>query len=402
MVSIILKVLLKKNKSNDVSLPSVKEIYALTSSIMGTIFNIILCVGKLVAGAMSHSIAITVDGFNNLADAGTSLASILGFRIAGLGAGEDHPFGHGRFEWLMGLMADLAIIVMGIEAVKSAIESIKAPQKPQIMYQVVAILLVSIAVKLYMYFYNRKIAKKIDSIAVKAIALDSLTDVASTCIVLLSFVIQSYTKMPVDGWCGLILAIMIISTGYKTLRDTIDKLLGRSPDKKIIDQFLSVILKHDEVLGINNFMIHDYGFGRMVVSLHIEGKYETGSEVYYSIANRIQYELFNQMGCETTIQIDLLITDKETKYQIQKSIEDTIEEYSSEIQMRNLCVIGTQNYINVTFFLIIPYKLKNIGTEVSESIEQRLKLLNENYCTIAKIMLPHYERIKPVFKKKCD
>ena len=250
--------------------PSVRQAYGVLSGAVGIGLNILLFFGKWLAGTISGSIAITADAFNNLSDAGSSIITLIGFRLSGQEPDPEHPFGHGRMEYISGLLVSVAILVMGFELIGSSIGKLRSPEPIESSALVFGILIASILVKLYMFFYNHSLSKKIESAAMKATSVDSLSDTVATTLVLIATLISKYTGLLLDGWFGILVGLFILYTGGSTLKETIDLLLGQPPKQEFIDEVKEIVLGHSMVHGVHDLIVHDYGPGRVMISLHAE------------------------------------------------------------------------------------------------------------------------------------
>lgn len=304
MMSLLMK-LCFRNKGY-FSETAAKKRYASLSSVVGIILNLFLCMAKIVIGFSSHSVAISADGFNNLSDAGMSLITLLGFHIARYGKGKIHPFGHGRFEWIMGIFTSLAVVLMGIKLVHTSAQAIVSPAQPLFSAAVVIILALFIATKGYMYLYNKRFARITDSETLKATAADCISDSVATFAVLVSTVISHLTDWQIDGYCGVLVSAFIIVTGVKSLCEVLGRIMGRAGDQETVRFILQSVETHPEIRGVHNLMIHDYGFGYFVVSMRVEG-YKKDSEKLYVTINEISYDLYQKFRCDCFIQVDYLI-----------------------------------------------------------------------------------------------
>ena len=270
--------------------PAVRQRYGALSGFTGICLNILLFLGKLIAGTVSGSIAITADAFNNLSDAGSSVVTLIGFRLAGQKPDRDHPFGHGRVEYLSGLAVSVVILLMGFELGKTSFQKILSPQPVDFSLLPLIILPVSILVKGWMYLFNRKLGKKIDSAAMMATAADSLSDMASTAVVLLGTL-----------------------AGHFFRKDTIDPLLGRAPDPALVAGIRRLALAPPEILGLHDLIVHDYGPGRLFASLHAEVDKDDDISAIHDIIDTVERQIYHELGCEICIHMDpIAVGDKKT------------------------------------------------------------------------------------------
>jgi len=239
--------------------PEVRQAYGVLSGAVGIGLNILLFLGKWIAGTVSGSIAITADAFNNLSDAGSSIITLIGFRLSGQDPDPEHPFGHGRMEYISGLLVSVAILVMGFELIWSSLNKLRSPEPIESSALVCVILIASILVKVYMFFYNRSLSKKLDSAAMKATSVDSLSDTVATTLVLIATLISKYTGLLLDGWFGILVGCFILYTGGSTLKETIDLLIGQPPKQEFINEIREIVLGHSMVHGVHDLIVHDYG-----------------------------------------------------------------------------------------------------------------------------------------------
>ncbi|MGM9588106.1 MAG: cation diffusion facilitator family transporter, partial [Candidatus Limivicinus sp.] len=268
MIKLLTKLFIKDHEN--VTNAAVRRAYGTMCSLYGIFLNLLLFAGKYFAGVISGSVAITADAFNNLSDAGSSIITLLGFAIAGKKPDPDHPFGHGRAEYLAGLVLSAVIILMGFELVKSSFEKILHPEPISSGLLPAIILVCSILVKFYMCLYNRSVGKKINSAAMQATATDSLSDSVATTVVLISMGVSYFFHVNIDGYAGLLVAVFILYAGFNAAKDTVSPLLGQAPDPEFVQQVADIVTAHPEVVGIHDLVVHDYGPGRVMVSLHAE------------------------------------------------------------------------------------------------------------------------------------
>lgn len=381
MMSLFMRMFIKNNE--DVSNPSVKKAYATLSSVVGILLNLFLCTAKIVIGLLSRSVAISADGFNNLSDAGTNLVSLLGFKIARYGGGSTYPFGHGRIEWIMGIFVSIAVLLMGIKLAGTSVDAIANPQEPMFNTAVVIVLVLSVLVKIYMYYYNRQFAKITDSETLKATAADCISDSIATIAVLASAIVSHLTVFEIDGYCGVLVSVFIMFAGVKSLWEVLGRIMGKAADADTKDIILKMVKSHSEIIAVHNLMLHDYGFGYFVVSMRVEGCRKDSEQLYIGI-NQISYELFQKFHCDCFIQIDYLLEDKELTNNITEQIYSVMKKYSDAIRIDNFRLIENGSYINVAFDMVYPAELQKREEEIYKDIRDRLELKNPKYRIIIK------------------
>ncbi len=268
MIRLLSKIFIRNR--DDVENPEVRTAYGILCGAVGILLNLLLFAGKFFAGTLSGSIAITADAFNNLSDAGSSVITLMGFRLGGQKPDSEHPFGHGRIEYLSGLLVSMFIILMGFELARTSVGKILHPVPVEFSWVSVGILTASICVKLYMCYYNRTVGKRIRSTAMRATAMDSLSDSAATSAVLIATLAGRFAGVMIDGWCGILVALFIIWSGLGSGRDTLDPLLGQPPSAEFVSDIRDIVMAHPDILGIHDLIVHDYGPGRRMISLHAE------------------------------------------------------------------------------------------------------------------------------------
>lgn len=339
-------------------------------STVGIGLNICLFAGKYAAGVLSGSIAIMADAFNNLSDAGSSVITLIGFKFAGMKPDAEHPFGHGRFEYLSGFIVAVAIILMGVELLKSSISKILSPSPVETSFLAMGILVASVCVKLYMCFYNRSVGRKIDSAAMRATAMDSLSDSVATTVVFLSMVIMRVTGINADGWCGTMVAIFVLYAGYSAAKDTISPLLGQPPDPEFIEQIKDITLAHKEIVGIHDLVVHDYGPGRVMISLH--GEVPGNGDIFklHDVIDQTEKELKEKLGCEAVIHMDPIAVDDEEIDSIKKEVIELVKVIDEKLTIHDFRMVKGPTHTNLIFDVVVPYELKISDRVVAEEIEQ--------------------------------
>ena len=382
----------------NVSDTTVKRAYAFLSSAAGIFLNLLLSTAKIVTGLLSHSVAISADGFNNLSDAGISLMTLLGFRIARYGRGSTHPFGHGRFEWIMGIFASLAVVLMGGQLLHTSVQSILNPQKPLFSAAAVIVLALSILVKGYMYLYNRQFAKITNSETLKAAAADCISDAAATGAVLLSTVIGHTAGWRIDGCCGALVSAFIVIAGIKSLWEVLGRVMGQVTDQSMVDDILRTVEAYPEIVAVQNLMVHDYGFGNFVISLRIEG-YRRDNECLYSAISEISYKLYKQFHCDCFIQVDYLIGDEILTARLRDKVRIVLQKYGGRISIDHFRLIESGPYTIAAFDLLYPACLQKSEETICQEIEQALSEENPQYRAIIKGILRR-ERYGPYRRSK--
>ena len=360
------------NSREDVSNPSVKKAYATLSSVVGILLNLFLCMAKIAVGLLSHSVAISADGFNNLSDAGTSLVSLLGFKVAGYGGGSTHPFGHGRIEWIMGIFASIAVLLMGIKLAGTSADAVTDPHEPTISAAAVIVLILSILVKVYMYCYNKRFAAITDSETLKATAADCISDAIATATVLVSAAITYATHFAIDGYCGVLVSVFIIFAGVKSLWEVLGRIMGKSADADTKNIFLQTIRSYPEIISVHDLMLHDYGFGYFVVSMRVEGYRKDSGKLYIAI-HQISRELYQKFHCDCFIQIDYLLHDETLTHTIIEQIYSVLKNYSDEIRVDNFRLIENGSCINAAFDMVYPARLQKREEEIRNSITEKVR-----------------------------
>ena len=300
------KILAKKFIKNNTEFnnPKVREQYGTLCSIISIVCNIVLVIFKLTMGAITHSIAIQADGLNNLSDVGSNLASLFGFKLANKHPDIEHPYGHGRIEYVAGLIIAFLILLVGFQALRDSVFKIIAPEKVTFTIVAVIILIVSILIKLWMAVFNRYASKKINSATLLAASQDSLNDVLATLATLISLILSLYTDLPVDGIMGAVVSIIVLKAGIEIFKDTVNPLLGMAPDKELIKELEEYILSYPEALGIHDLMMHDYGPGRKFLTLHVEVDCNDNIMATHDAMDRIERAVLDKYHILTTIHMD--------------------------------------------------------------------------------------------------
>lgn len=364
---------------------ALRQAYGQLCGAVGIGLNLLLFVGKLFAGTISGSIAITADAFNNLSDAGSSLVTLLGFRLAGRKPDPEHPFGHGRMEYISGLAVAGLILLMGVELGKSSLKKILSPEEIVSSPLVLAILAVSVAVKLYMFYYNRSIGKKIKSAAMSATATDSLSDAVSTTAVLIATLVGQFTGLNIDGWVGLLVALFILFSAYKAAKETLSPLLGQTPDPEFVERIEQIVLSYPEVLNIHDLIVHDYGPGRMMISLHAEVSADGDLLQLHDVIDNAEHRLKKELGCMAVIHMDPIITNDAHTDALRMAVAEKVKAIDPRLTIHDFRTVSGPTHTNLIFDVVVPYDVKLTADEVRRRIGALVKELDENYFAVVQV-----------------
>ena len=383
MISLLAKWLIPHREQVEDS--AVRRAWGALCGFVGIGLNILLFAGKLAAGTLSGSIAITADAFNNLSDAGSSVVTLLGFRLAGKKPDAGHPFGHGRLEYVSGLVVAGLILLMGAELAKSSVDKILHPEAVTFSWLAAGILLASIGVKLYMYLYNRAVGKKIKSAAMSATAADSLSDTAATSAVLLAMVIGKLTNVQLDGWVGLVVALFILWSAVQAARDTISPLLGQAPDPLLVKEIESLVMGHDTVVGIHDLVVHDYGPGRCIISLHAEVPADRQVLELHDVIDNIEEELAQKLHCEAVIHMDPVVVGDPTVTALHQQVAALVKTIDPRITIHDFRMVPGQTHTNLIFDAVIPFDERLTRQQVAERIRQMVSEMAGDYRAVVKV-----------------
>ena len=368
MIKLLSRIFIKDYKNYES--PTVRSSYGVLCGGFGIFLNILLFIGKFLAGTLAKSVSITADAFNNLADAGSSIITLLGFRLARQKPDTKHPFGHGRIEYIAGLLVSAAIILMGFELAKSSISKIISPEPIEFSVLTAAILVCSILVKLYMVFYNKSIGKKIKSATLGATALDSCSDCIATSVVLVSSLIAHFFKINIDGYCGVLVAAFVIYSGIRALQETITPLLGQAPDREFIERIQKLIEEFPEITGIHDLIVHDYGPGRLMISLHAEMPVHEDSDIFamHDIIDNAERLLSKELECLVTIHLDPTRSNDEKVAELKAKTVNVLHGISPELSLHDFRVVPGPTHTNLIFDVVIPFDLKLKEDEITEKL----------------------------------
>lgn len=364
--------------------------YGILSGAVGIACNTILFLGKLIAGLLSGSIAIMADAFNNLSDVGSSVVTLIGFKLSGQKADADHPFGHGRIEYVAGLIVSVLIILVGFELARDSFVKILHPETTQFSLVILMILFVSILIKGYMYLYNQSFAKKLSSVALASTAKDSRNDMISTGAVLLSQMIGTMTGLRLDGWCGIAVAAFILVSGISSLKDTANPLLGEEPDPELVDKIEHTVMSYHNILGMHDLIIHDYGPGRRMMSLHAEVPADMTLVEAHALADRIELRLLKEYGISTVIHVDPHEVNDPATRLVQEKVGEYLSELSPDILFHDLRIVTERNHLKVMFDVNVPFGFALSDEEIVDNLKERLQQLDVSCRPL--IHVDHYNK----------
>lgn len=370
---------------DNVASPAVRRAYGTLCGAVGIALNILLFIGKFFAGRLSGSIAVTADAFNNLSDAGSSAVTLLGFRLAGKKPDTDHPFGHGRIEYISGLIVAGLILLMGVELAKSSLDKILHPEDVTFSALALAILAVSVCVKLYMWLYNRNVGRKIKSAAMEATAMDSLSDTASTFAVLLAMLVGKWTGLAVDGYVGLLVALFILFSAYKAARETLSPLLGQAPDPELVQEIRETVMAHQLVQGVHDLVVHDYGPGRLMITLHAEVPAHGDIMEMHDVIDNIEKELMEKLRCHAVIHMDPIDTDDAAVAALRAQVAELVKQVDPALTIHDFRVVRGTTHDNLIFDAVLPFSSSKTLAQTAQEIRTLVRGMEGNYYAVVTV-----------------
>lgn len=373
-------------RGRDTLAPSaLRQAYGQLCGVVGIGLNLLLFAVKFFAGTLSGSIAITADAFNNLSDAGSSLVTLLGFRLAGRKPDPEHPFGHGRMEYISGLVVAGLILLMGVELFKSSLKKILQPEAIVSSPLVLLILALSVAVKLYMFYYNRAIGKRIKSSAMTATATDSLSDAVSTTAVLVATLVAQFTGLNIDGWVGMLVALFILFSAYKAAKETLSPLLGQTPEPEFVEHIQQIVLSYPEVQNVHDLVVHDYGPGRVMISLHAEVPADGNLLQLHDVIDNIEHRLQKELGCVAVIHMDPIVTDDPETQRLRLAVAEKVKTIDPRLTIHDFRIVPGPSHTNLIFDVVVPYDVKLSGEQVRRRIGELVAQMDGNYFAVVQI-----------------
>ncbi len=359
--------------------------FGLLGSVTGMVCNLILFLLKLAGGLFSGSVSILADAFNNLSDMGSSLVTLVGFCLAAKPADPEHPFGHGRFEYITGFTVGIVILYVGLELLRSSVDKLIHPTETTFHIATVAVLVVSMMMKLWLYFFYRHLSRCIDSASLKASAMDSFSDMASTGAVLLGFWFSHLWSVNLDGILGLLVAGLILYSGIGVIRDTLGPLLGQPPSAEFIDAVCAHVLSYDGVVGIHDLVVHDYGPGRQFVSVHAEVPANVDIQISHDIIDRCERDAAEKLGLEMVVHLDPIVTDDETLQQAREETAEAVCSIHPDLSIHDFRMVEGNTHTNLIFDLVLPAGFALSDSECIEKVQQAVKQHHPEYCCVINI-----------------
>lgn len=383
MTSLLIRLFVKN--SEDIRNPDVRKDYGTLSGGVGIVCNILLFVFKVITGIVSSSISVIADAFNNLSDAASSIITIIGFKLADKPADNEHPYGHGRYEYLSGLLIAFLIVMTAVELLKSSVDKIFSSSDVEFSAFSVIILLLSIGVKLWMALFNKKIGRKLNASAMLATAADSLSDCIATGAVLISLIVGYIFKINIDGYAGVIVALFVFKAGFEAANDTLKPLLGQAPDPEFVKALEDSVLEDNKIKGIHDLHIHDYGPGRVVVSLHAEIPAEMNVMEAHDIIDSTEDKIKKKYKCDISIHMDPVETENERVNELKKTVGEIINEISPKLNFHDFRITQGPMRTNIIFDIEIPFGFEMKDSDVIKEISRRVKALDESYYVVIQV-----------------
>lgn len=389
MTELILKTFIKDYKN--ITESRVRTKYGILSGSVGIAVNILLGAMKLFVGSLTGSIAITADAVNNISDAGSSAVTVFGFKMAGKPADKDHPFGHGRIEYITAMIVSFVVLFMGIELAKQSIEKIRTPETVQFSLAGAIIIAVSILGKLWLAFFNKALGKRINSPAMTAVVADSISDIAATSITLIALVLSRFfPNLHIDGWLGIIVACFVLKAGIDIFKDTLSSLIGQPPSKELVEELKQRILSYDGITGIHDLIVHNYGPDTFFATVHAELPSDVDVMVGHDIIDNIENDVKREMGIDLTIHYDPLAVNDERVNELKSVVVDIIyscnQKYKDDsISIHDFRVVDGPMHTNLIFDIVLPYRLNKFSDEIVEEIRNKISEYNSSCFAVIKV-----------------
>lgn len=361
---------------------SVREKYGYLGSLTGIIINLILALAKYLIGTITHSIAITADAINNFSDSVSCVITLISFKMANMKPDKEHPFGHGRIEYVAALIVGFIVELMGYELIKSSIEKIKNPEAVVFSVPAAIVLILSIGGKLWLALFNRYLGKQIDSAAMSAVFTDCIGDITATTVTLIALILSIFTDLPIDGYMGIVVSLFILYAGFGILKESIGIILGKPPSKELVDELVTFIMSHEEILGIHDLVIHSYGETRIFASVHTEIAADGDMLRVHDTIDTIEKNVMEKFGIELVIHMDPIVTNDETVEKHYQVVHKTVKEIDDALDIHDFRVVDGPTHTNLIFDVVIPHRYRLTENELRGEISDRLQEINPQYCLV--------------------
>lgn len=359
--------------SDNINDSKVREKYGTLSSFVGIACNIILFVFKLIVGTIANSISITSDAFNNLSDCATSIITLFGYKMAAKPADKEHPFGHGRMEYILSFILAIIILMVGYELVKNSVKELIDPSKINFSIVSTVVLVFSILLKIWMSRFNNKLGTKLNNSAMLATSKDSLNDVVATSATLFALIVSQFTTLPIDGMMGIVVSIFVLKSGFEIIKSTVDELLGQTPDPETVELIKKLIKEEPLVIGYHDLMVHNYGPGRHFGSAHIEVRSDVDFLVAHDAVDMIEKRVLEETGIMLSLHLDPInMDDEETKYYYDK-VKGIVRSIEKETHLHDFRIVTGETHTNLIFDLVVPFNFKLNDDEIIKIINDGLK-----------------------------
>lgn len=363
---------------------TVREKYGVVCSTISIVLNTLMAFFKLIIGYVSGSVAIIADGFNNFSDIGSNLATLFGFKLAGKHPDSEHPYGHGRVEYIVGMVISFLILMVGFTSIKESVIKIFVPEEVTFSYYAVLVLIISISIKFWMSYFNKRAGQKINSSSLLAASQDSINDVYSTLATLFSLVLSLFIDFPVDGFIGLFVSVLVIKSGIEIFKDMMTSLLGKAPDPELVKEIESFVLEYDEVLGIHDLMIHDYGPGRKYMTLHAEvDRHKDINDIHDQI-DEIERAILHKFQILTTIHMDPIDIKDEYTNELKEKVITIVKNINPNYSIHDFRVVRGKTHTNLIFDVVLPSDDTTKHIDVKNKICQEVSKISDEtlYCVI--------------------
>lgn len=380
MTNFLIRIFIKQPDNTDSQ--KTRAAYGTLSSFVGIFCNIILFIAKYIVGTLSNSISIISDAFNNLSDSASCIITLFGYKISSKPADKDHPFGHGRMEYLTSLIISAIIVFVGLELFKGSLQKLLNPEEVKFSIAALVSLIISIGIKLWLSLFNTTLGKKINSVVMLATAKDSRNDVITTISALIALVFSIFSDLPLDALMGIFVSLFILKSGYEIIKDTVDELLGKPASPETTSRLYSMILKNEKIIGVHDMIVHSYGPSCTIASCHVEVKATENFVAVHELVDKIERDVLNEMNILLTIHMDPIDTDDENVQECKNMILEIIGNIDNTLHIHDFRIVSGEMHTNLIFDLVVPYKTKYSSDEIKAMIDDRLSKFDHRYFTV--------------------